>query len=251
MQCFIFSDYDKKVMIMKWASAISTAVFLCGSSLAIAQDIDLESDAARVGYGIGINIGASIIRDGILDEIELDALVMGIQDAVNQSPKLSQEELTAALQMFAEQQNAKAMAEAEAAAAAAEELAEAGKTYLAENATKAGVMTTESGLQYEVISKGADSSAPRPTASDEVNVHYHGMLIDGSVFDSSVDRGEPVSFRLNAVIPGWTEGLQLMQVGDKYRFVIPSELAYGPQGAGGVIGPNATLIFEVELLGIE
>ena len=114
-----------------------------------------------------------------------------------------------------------------------------------------GVMTTESGLQYLVITEAPDANAPMPTATDTVSVHYTGTLIDGTVFDSSIERNEPVSFPLNGVIPGWTEGLQLMKVGSKYRFFIPSALAYGEQGAPPVIPPNSTLIFEIELLSIE
>jgi len=122
-----------------------------------------------------------------------------------------------------------------------------GEAFLAANAKKDGVKTTASGLQYKVIKAGTGAT---PKASDEVKVHYHGTLIDGTVFDSSVQRGEPISFPLNGVIAGWTEGLQLMKVGDKFQFAIPSALAYGEQGSGP-IGPNSTLIFEVELLGIE
>ena len=123
-----------------------------------------------------------------------------------------------------------------------------GVAYLAENARKEGVVTTESGLQYEVLTKGSGVS---PTAEDSVTVHYTGTLIDGTVFDSSVDRGEPATFGVTQVIAGWTEALQLMSVGDKLRLVIPSDLAYGLRGAGPSIGPNSTLIFEVELLNIN
>jgi FKBP-type peptidyl-prolyl cis-trans isomerase FklB len=124
---------------------------------------------------------------------------------------------------------------------------EDGEKFLAENALKEGVTTTESGLQYEVIKMG---KGKKPAATDRVKVHYHGTLTDGTVFDSSVDRGEPTSFGLNQVIKGWTEGLQLMPVGSKFRFYIPQELGYGAQAAGS-IPPYSTLIFEVELLGIE
>src|SRR5690606_16331539 len=120
----------------------------------------------------------------------------------------------------------------------------------ANNATAEGVKSTSSGLQYLVLTEGADADAAMPAESDTVTVHYHGTLVDGSVFDSSVERGQPATFPLNQVIPGWTEGLQLMNVGDKFRFFIPSDLGYGANGAGP-IPPNATLIFEVELLGIE
>lgn len=124
-----------------------------------------------------------------------------------------------------------------------------GIQFLQDNKTKQGVNTTASGLQYLVINQGTGTVHPK--ATDRVKVHYHGTLIDGTVFDSSIDRGEPISFGLNQVIKGWTEGLQLMVVGEKTRFFIPSELAYGTRGAGRTIGPNTTLIFDVELLGIN
>ncbi|MBN8617838.1 MAG: FKBP-type peptidyl-prolyl cis-trans isomerase [Anaerolineae bacterium] len=125
---------------------------------------------------------------------------------------------------------------------------EAGQKFLEANASKEGVQTTASGLQYKVLVAG---SGPRPTASDTVSVHYRGTFIDGKTFDSSYDRGQPISFPLNRVIRGWTEGVQLMPVGSTYEFYIPYQLAYGENGAGGVIPPFATLIFQVELLGIE
>jgi FKBP-type peptidyl-prolyl cis-trans isomerase FkpA len=127
-------------------------------------------------------------------------------------------------------------------------MAQADKQFLVDNGKKEGVQTTASGLQYKVIEPG---SGAKPKATDTVNVHYSGKLINGKKFDSSYDRGEPISFPLNGVIAGWTEGLQLMPVGAKYELVIPAELGYGSRGAGGVIPPDATLIFEVELLGIK
>ena len=145
------------------------------------------------------------------------------------------------------------MMQAKAAEAQAMRAANAGKKkedgikFLAENGKKKGVTTTASGLQYEVLKEG---TGPKPLATDQVNVHYHGTLIDGKVFDSSVERGEPITFPLQGVIKGWTEGVQLMPVGSKWRFTIPSDLAYGDQGAGEDIGPGETLIFDVELLGI-
>lgn len=136
----------------------------------------------------------------------------------------------------------------EAAAAAAKVNEEAGKSYLEQNGKRPEVVTTPSGLQYEVIEEG---NGDQPKSGDQVTVHYTGRLIDGTVFDSSVERGEPATFGVTQVIPGWVEALQLMKVGSKWRLHIPSNLAYGPQGAGGIIGPNSTLIFDVELLSIN
>ena len=133
----------------------------------------------------------------------------------------------------------------EAAAAIAKVNSEAGEAFLKENGTREGVKTTESGLQYEVIEEG---NGAMPKAGDDVTVHYTGTLIDGTVFDSSVERGAPATFGVTQVIPGWVEALQMMKEGAKWRLFIPSNLAYGPNGAGGIIGPNATLIFDVELI---
>ena len=228
---------------MKFAFPPRALLFAMGLSIPLfagAQELDTPEQQA--GYGIGVNIGSNLSSQGVAEDIDIAALLMGIEDAVSGELKMEEQEIMAALQAFSAQQEAKAMAELEAQA-------EAGRAFLAENANRDGVVTTDSGLQYEVLTKGEGGASP--TASDSVNVHYHGTLVDGSVFDSSIDRGQPVSFPLGNVIPGWTEGLQLMSVGDKYRFFVPSELAYGANGAPPLIGPNATLIFDVELLSIE
>jgi FKBP-type peptidyl-prolyl cis-trans isomerase len=156
----------------------------------------------------------------------------------SQTTLITIEDATAALTKHAEQQFA----------AQTEANKMKGANYLAENAKKEGVVVTKSGLQYTVINQG---DGPKPTATDQVTVHYRGTLIDGTEFDSSYARGEPATFGLNQVIPGWTEGVQLMNVGSKYQFVVPYELAYGERGAGGAIGPFETLIFEVELIEIK
>ena len=204
---------------------------------------ELTTPQQKASYAIGVNIGSGITSQGLSDEVDLAAIAMGMQDAVAGNLKLTAEEMETVMQEFGAVMAAKQQA-------AMQEQAQAGKDFLAKNATADGVTTTASGLQYLVLTEGADASAAKPDAADTVSVHYHGTLIDGTVFDSSVERGEPISFPLNGVIPGWTEGLQLMNVGDKYRFFIPSDLAYGEAGAGP-IPPNSTLIFEVELLGIE
>ena len=223
---------------------LSTFIFsFIGSSSLFAQALDLEQENVRAGYSIGVNIGLNLASQGILGEdVDDAALIQGIQDAIDDSIQLSDEEIVAALDAYSQQMQARANQELQAAE-------QASIDFLADNALEPGVMTTASGLQYMVLEEGDNPDAPMPGASDEVHVHYHGTMIDGTVFDSSVERGEPISFPLDGVIAGWTEGLQLMQVGDKYRFFIPSDLAYGANGAGP-IPPFAALIFDVELLGI-
>jgi FKBP-type peptidyl-prolyl cis-trans isomerase FklB len=211
---------------------------VCASTAALAQGLDTPEQ--RAGYGMGVNIGSTLASQGLLTDLDLEAMIAGIRDSVGGNLKLTEEELMSALQALQ-------MKKQQEALAAMEAQAKAGRDFLAENAKRKGVTATASGLQYEVMTKG--SGGKKPSAADTVKVHYHGTLIDGTVFDSSVDRGEPVSFALGEVIPGWTEGLQLMAVGDKFKFFIPAELAYGDANAGP-IPPNSTLIFEVELLGI-
>ncbi len=217
---------------------------LLGNTSLFAQELDLESTDVRAGYSIGVNIGLNLASQGILGpEVDSAALIQGIRDAIDDSIQLSDEEIVAALEAYSQSMQDAASAELAA-------MQQSNADFLADNALEPGVVTTPSGLQYLVLEEGADPNAPMPSATDEVRVHYHGTMIDGSVFDSSVDRGEPISFPLDGVIAGWTEGVQLMQVGDKYRFFIPSDLAYGANGAGP-IPPYSTLIFDVELLGIE
>ncbi|GMV93713.1 MAG: peptidyl-prolyl cis-trans isomerase [Candidatus Hydrogenedentota bacterium] len=203
--------------------------------------IKLETEAQKVSYVIGSQIGTSIKSDGI--EIDMDAFVRGLTDArAGRELAMTQEEMQQAMTTFREQMMAKMQAErAEAGAKAGAE----GAKFLAENAEKPGVKTTESGLQYVVVEEGDGAT---PEASDVVRTHYRGTLIDGTEFDSSYARGEPAEFPVNGVIAGWTEALQLMQVGDKWKLFIPSDLAYGERGAGQDIPPNATLIFDIELL---
>lgn len=205
---------------------------------------DLSSAEQRAGYSIGVNIGANLAGQGLMEDLDMAALVMGIQDAVSGELKLEESELMAAIQEFSMLQQQKVQQAIEA-------FAQQGRDFLASNATQPGIMTTASGLQYQVVTSAGDSSSPMPSESDTVSVHYEGTLIDGTVFDSSIQRGEPATFPLNGVIPGWTEGLQLMKVGDKFRLFVPSDLAYGPSGAGDAIPPNAVLIFDVELLEIQ
>lgn len=210
-----------------------------------APEAEQDKMAYAFGSTLGEYVGDTLNRQ---EEAEFvlnrDLVIAGFVDAVKGDAKISQaeaEELITAMQTQIAEQRATVVGG---------KALEEGEAYQAENAKKEGVTVTESGLQYEVMQEGPEGGA-QPAATDLVEVHYHGTLISGEVFDSSVDRGEPLVLPLNRVIAGWTEGVQLMSVGDKYRFVIPADLAYGERGAGnGQIPPNATLVFEVELLNI-
>ena len=195
-----------------------------------------ETISKDASYALGMNEGSSLKASNLYPN--MDEFIQGMKDVLTDTtPRFSMEE---AYQVFNESYNA--MMEKQDA-----ESKQTENNFLAENSKKPGVHITGSGLQYEVIQEG---SGPKPTAADTVRVHYEGSLTDGTVFDSSYSRGEPLEFPLGGVIPGWTEGLQLMNTGSSYRFYIPSDLGYGPQGAGPQIPPYSTLIFEVELLDI-
>lgn len=201
-----------------------------------------QTEPQKLGYIIGMDIGASLKTQG--SEIDLDSLFDAIRTTyTGGTPELTPEEAATIREAFIAKR--KAAAEAEKATAGAANAA-AGEKFLLENRNKEGVIVTESGLQYKVVKMG---DGPKPVATDKVTVHYKGTLLNGEEFDSSYARGEPVNFVLNQVIPGWTEGVQLMPVGSTFIFYIPSDLAYGPNG-GGPIGPSETLTFQVELLGI-
>lgn len=203
--------------------------------------VALESTEAKGGYGIGLQIGQQLLGSGM--EVDAEAVARGINDVLNQNPPaIDLNEVTKALQELSARAEA-AQAEAEAFKAIDAD----NKAFLEENKKAKGVVVTESGLQYEVLTEGTGA---KPTADSTVCVHYTGSLIDGTVFDSSVKRGTPAEFSVGGVIKGWTEALQLMTVGSKWRLTIPQELAYGERGAGASIPPFATLIFEVELLDI-
>lgn len=200
--------------------------------------VKLTTPIDTASYALGVNMASNVKNMG-LEEINMEAFAKAFQDVyANEKLQITEAESNPILQAFFS-----TLMEKKAASSLAD-----GQTWLAENAKKTGVKTTASGLQYEVMREGTGA---KPLATNTVKVHYHGTTTDGKVFDSSVDRGEPVEFPLNGVIPGWTEGVQLMSIGSKYKFYIPGNLAYGarpPQGSG--IAPNATLIFEVELLEI-
>jgi FKBP-type peptidyl-prolyl cis-trans isomerase len=223
----------------------------CTKSGTADKPVKIETEKQKLSYAIGQDIGKRGIGS-IKDEIELQPFFKGIEDALNNKAEITQEELTKVLQEFGKKMQKKMQEQRkidnEKRKVLGEKNKKEGEAFLKENATKEGVKVTASGLQYKVVKEG---NGPMPKDTDRVNVHYHGTLLDGTVFDSSVDRGKPLTFNLKGVIKGWTEGLQLMKVGSKFRFFIPSELAYGVRGGGPKIGPHATLIFDVELLGIE
>jgi FKBP-type peptidyl-prolyl cis-trans isomerase len=203
----------------------------------------LETSQQRLSYGIAFGLGQRMQADSV--PMDVDAFTLGLRDALEgKEPRLTQEEIAAEMQAYQEKAQAEQMA---AQAAAGEINVAAAEAFLADNATQEGVVVTESGLQYTVVQAG-EGAIPGP--DDTVEVHYRGTLIDGTEFDSSYSRGETVSFGVGQVIPGWTEALQLMPVGSKYKLVIPSDLAYGAGGAGAMIGPNAALVFDVELIAI-
>ena len=215
----------------------ASALLAISATSVVAEDDPLANPEDKLSYSLGLLIGNSLKND--YDSLNFEVLSDGLKAQHGGGDTLlSLDEASTFVQGYMQQ-----LAQTKSA-----ESRMKGQQYLADNALRKEVETTESGLQYEVL-KAAEG--PKPTATDTVRVHYHGTLIDGTVFDSSVDRAEPISFPLNRVIPGWTEGVQLMSVGSKYRFVIPSQLAYGERGAGQNIGPGETLIFEVELLEIN
>jgi len=235
------------VVLMLITSLVAVSCSQADKTDAVANSAnltELTEFSQKYSYAIGQDIAGSLKRTGM--EIDLPVLIQGLSDAFAEKPSLLTEEETA--QVMQEFQSQAQTARADQQKQLGDMNKKEGEEFLAANKEREGVMTTASGLQYMVLQEG---DGPKPAATDRVTVNYEGTLIDGTVFDSSLQRGEPATFALNRVIPGWTEGLQLMNVGSKYRFFVPSELAYGERGPSPKIGPNSTLIFEVELLSIE
>jgi FKBP-type peptidyl-prolyl cis-trans isomerase FklB len=200
--------------------------------------MDLSKQRDSVSYSLGVNI-ANSLKDQGFEDLNAEALSKAIADVFSNTklliePDKGEEIINEYFQHIQKRKHEKNIIE--------------GEKFLKENATKEGVITLKSGLQYKVLKEG---NGPKPKATDEVTTHYHGTLINGTVFDSSVDRGQPASFPVNGVIPGWVEALQLMNTGSKWRLFVPSNLAYGSRGASAQIGPNTTLIFDVELISIN
>ena len=209
-----------------------------------ASELKLDTSKNRISYTIGVNIGQDFKSQNM--DVDPDLLLMGLKDTLSgKELQLTEEEMVQEIQNFQQEMQVKMAAEMEAKAA---ENKAAGEAFLAENAKQEGVVVTESGLQYKIIEPGQGDS---PGPADFATVHYRGTLIDGTQFDSSYDRGQPASFPVGGVIPGWSEALQLMKPGAKWQLSIPAELAYGERGAGQDIGPNSTLLFDVELISVE
>lgn len=204
-----------------------------------------NNELDRISYALGLSMGNNFRSSGI-DKINVKDFADGVAAVFSgETPKMTYDEAKEEIRKFFTEMEERQKAEA---AKMGEVNAKAGENFLAENAKRPEVKTTATGLQYEIVKEG---DGPTPNRGDRVTVHYTGKLIDGTVFDSSVERGEPATFGVTQVIPGWVEALQMMKTGSQWRLYIPSKLAYGPNGAGGVIGPNATLIFDVELIKIE
>lgn len=230
-----------RILGVTLAGALVLMAAGCGAG---EKKIELNDQKAKVSYGIGMSLGTDFKAQGI--EIDPDVMAQAIKDVTaGGKTRMTEEEVRKVITDF--QQELAAKQEAKAKEGGIKNLKD-GEAFLAENGKKAGVVTLPSGLQYKVEKKG---TGKKPGPSDSVTVHYQGTLIDGKEFDSSYKRGEPVSFPVGGVIPGWTEALQLMEEGSKWQLFIPSNLAYGERGAGEQIGPNSTLIFDVELLKVQ
>ena len=227
------------------AIAVTGLIAGCSTAQEPANDPALETTPEKVSYGMGLVLGERMSND--LPDLQMDQFLQGIQHGHagdEDSKRLTREQIQEALMAYQQELQQKQEQQLEELA---QKNKDAGEAFLAENAERDGVETTESGLQYEVIEEG---NGERPSAEDQVEVHYTGELINGEVFDSSREREQTVTFGLNQVIPGWTEGLQLMSEGARYKLYIPSDLAYGP-GGNQAIGPNETLVFDVELIAVN
>jgi len=229
---------------MKRIVAIGMVVLATAAGAAETVKAPFTSAAQQRSYAIGRNIGMNLKQQDL--QLDTEQLLKGMKDALAGQPSLlTDAEMEQTLGALQQEMQAK---QQEKTAAAGAKAAKEGEAYLAANAAKPGVVTLPSGLQYKVLTAG---TGKKPAATDTVVVHYRGTLTDGTEFDSSYKRNQPAKFKVNQVIPGWTEALQLMPVGSKWQLVIPAKLAYGERGAGGAIPPNSVLVFEVELQGIE
>lgn len=223
---------NKSIQLLILTFSINLSIKSTMSAQKLTNEID------SVSYSLGVNIGENLKTQ--FPDINLKNFELAIKDVLDNQkvPKISGADAQKVIQNYFQKQQAKA----------SESVIEEGKKFLTENSKKDGVITLESGLQYEIIKSGEGA---KPTINDQVTTHYHGTLLDGTVFDSSVERGQPATFPVSGVIKGWTEALQLMTVGSKWKLFVPYDLAYGERGAGPKIGPYTTLIFEVELISIN
>ena len=228
-----------KMIKLAGVSVLGLALAACNGEQE--KQVSLESDMDKVSYGMGLNIGKNFKQQELT--MNIDAISAGMRDALAGKQQLDDEVIKAAAESIRDR-------EMEKHKALVDEQAKDGVNFLAENAKREGITRTDSGLQYEVMTQGS-GEGETPKATDIVSVHYHGTLIDGTVFDSSVERGQPAEFPLNAVIKGWTEALQLMKVGDKWKLYLPADIAYGARSPSPKIPANSALIFEVELLEIK
>ncbi len=235
-------SHDERSQGMRFVLAGLVLALLIGSALAEQQELKSEKD--KLSYSMGVATGMQMKRQSI--DVDADVFAKGLKDAVSGgSLMMTEQQVQETLMKFQQEMAAK---HAERTKELAEKNKKEGEAFLAENKKKEGVKTLPSGLQYKVITEG---TGRMPKATDTVTTHYRGTLIDGTEFDSSHKRGQPATFAVNGVIKGWTEALQLMKEGSKWQLFIPSDLAYGERGAGQTIGPNATLIFDVELISIK
>jgi FKBP-type peptidyl-prolyl cis-trans isomerase FklB len=231
-------------MNIRIATALVATTFLAACSQGQKDRVELMTEIDSVSYAIGADIGANFKRSK-LDDVNVDALALGLREGLDSTSSMTAEQVQAVVQGYMMKLQEEKMAEERAKG---EENRVAGEKFLAENGKRAGVTTTASGLQYEVITTG---TGPKPLATDKVKVNYHGTLIDGEVFDSTIERGEPVTYPVNGFIQGWQEALQMMPAGSKWKLYVPSDIGYGPQpGPGGAIPGNSVLIFDLELIEI-
>ncbi len=230
---------------MKTLCAAILALALAGCQTSGERDASLETQKDSISYSIGLNVGMNLLKDSVA--IDNDAFLRGLTDAgVDSAQRLmTDQEIQQTMMAFQDSLRRKRM---ENARAQAEKNKREGEAFLAENAKKPGVVTLPSGLQYKVITPGKGKT---PTVTSTVTTHYAGRLLDGTEFDSSLKMGKPATFRVDGVVAGWTEALQLMQEGAKWEVYVPASLAYGEQGAGGTIPPNATLVFEILLISVQ
>lgn len=228
-----------KIVKLAGVGVLGLALIACNEDQK--KEVSLDSDMDKVSYGMGLNIGKNFKQQEL--DMNIDAIAEGMRDAMAGQQRLEDDVIKASAEAVRDREMEKQRALSDAQS-------QKGVEFLAENAKREGVNSTASGLQYEILTQGS-GEGESPAVTDIVSVHYHGTLIDGTVFDSSVERNQPAEFPLNAVISGWTEALQLMKVGDKWKLYLPAEIAYGARSPSPKIPANSALVFEVELLGIK